>query len=201
MADNNDNNHAASSSTATHATTPSKFERFIGILFAFLVLALIAYTIVMETKIDDNKMLLLYILISIMAGAVVATIPGFLNIDYSGKGMSLRAAGGIAAFVLVLSVLQELHTPNKPQNQPGNDINGNNTNINNSNTNTGSLNNQQIQTIQQTFRATAYCSMTGASGYGVSINVVDAQNIAIQYCVASGGIPDCCGGNVRVEQF
>lgn len=192
MADNNEK-------TPVATTAPSKLERFIGILFAFLVLALISYTIVMETKIDDNKMPLLYILISIMAGAVVATIPGFLNIDYSGKGMSLRAAGGIAAFVLVLSVLQELHTPTKTQANPTPQTTPfNNTNINNTNTN---VNHQSSQAIQQTFRATSYCSMTGASGYGISASVAEAQNIAIQYCVASGGIYDCCSGNVRVEQY
>ncbi|MFT6388509.1 MAG: hypothetical protein ACJAUP_001892 [Cellvibrionaceae bacterium] len=57
-----------------------------------------------------------------------------------------------------------------------------------------------FQTIQQTFRATSYFSMTSASGYGISINLAEAYNVAIQYWVASGAIPDSSGGNVRVEQ-
>ena len=70
------------------------------------MLALIAYTVIMEVEIDNNKMPMLYVLIALMAGAVVATIPGFLNMDYSSKGLSIRAAGGVAAFVIVLAALQ-----------------------------------------------------------------------------------------------
>ncbi len=186
MADNNEKREAQ----------PSKIERLIGIIFAFLVLALIAYTVVMEIKIDDNKMPLLYILIAIMAGAVVATIPGFLNMDYSGKGVSIRAAGGVAAFVIVLSALQEMTGPSNSD-RP---VVGTNSNTTTGNTQFQQQT-QQIQAIQQSFRATSYCSMTGASGYGVSTNLQQAQTIAIQYCVASGGIPDCCAGNVRTEQL
>ncbi len=187
MADNNEKNEVP----------PSKIERLIGIVFAFLVLALVAYTVVMEIKIDDNKMPLLYILIAIMAGAVVATIPGFLNMDYSGKGVSIRAAGGVAAFVLVLSALQEMTVPSINTDGPVIGTNSNKTN----NTTQFQQQAQQVQTIQQSFRATSYCSMTGASGYGVSTNLQQAQTIAIQYCVASGGIFDCCAGNVRTEQL
>lgn len=154
----------------TTSSNPSRVEKIIGIVFAFLVFAMIAYTVIKDVNIDDNKMPLLYTLISLMAGVVVATIPGFLNIDYSGKGMTMRAAGGAAAFVLVLSTMHEMSNSGETEEQPN------------------------------SFYATSYCSMTNVYGYGENINVGIAQDLAIKNCIQNGGIPDCCGSNVRVSQ-
>lgn len=152
--------------SSQHAT----IYRFIGILFAFLVLALIAYAIVTGTKIDDKLLPIVYILIALMAGAIVATIPGFLNLDYGSKGMTVSAAGGVAAFVLVLYLL--MNGDDRPPNPTP---------------------------VQSQFKATSYCSMTDVYGYGNSSDLGNAQELAIQNCINNGGIPDCCSSNVQVS--
>lgn len=154
----------------TISSSPSRLEKIIGIVFAFLVFAMVAYTVIMDVSIDDNKMPLLYTLIALMAGVFVATIPGFLNVDYSGKGVTMRAAGGAAAFVLVLSAMQGMSNSGEP------------------------IDNQNI------FYATSYCSMTNVYGYGENASVGAAQELAIKNCIQNGGIPDCCASNVRVSQ-
>lgn len=160
---------------------PSNVEKAIGVIFAFMIFALISYTIVGGVKIEKEKLPLLYVMISLMAGAVVSTIPGFLNIDYSGKGMTLRAAGGAAAFVLVFAALTEMETPPSPEKKSTTPV---------TTTSTKSL----------TFKATSYCSMTNVYGFGFNDNVTSAQQLAIQNCVARGGIPNCCANSIRVEQ-
>ncbi len=160
---------------------PSNMEKAIGVIFAFLVFALIAYTIVGGVKIEKEKLPLLYVMISLMAGVFVSTIPGFLNVDYSGKGMTLRAAGGAAAFILVFASLQEMQTPASADKK-----------------NTAPASTASTKT--PTFKATSYCSMTNVFGFGFHKNVTLAQQMAIQNCTNRGGIPNCCANNVRVEQ-
>ena len=162
---------------------PSNMEKVIGVIFAFLVFALISYTIVGNVKLGQEKLPLLYVMISLMAGVVVSTIPGFLNIDYSSKGMTMRAAGGAAAFVLVFASLQEMAPSTKKSAE-------NKTPKTTSSTSTG-----KVQ-----FKATSYCSMTNVYGYGFHANVNYAQQLAIQNCVARGGIPNCCANSIRVDQ-
>ncbi len=173
---------------ASTQNKPSAFEKAIGLVFAFLVFALIAYTIIADIEIDDNKMPLLYILISLMAGAMVATIPGFLNINYTAKGMTIRAAGGVAAFVMVLSALQEMAGSAQMEEQFYNGIDDFSSTFDN------------VDSSQSVFSATSYCSLTGVYGYATSQNLEAAQNLAIQNCVQNGGIPNCCANGTQVSQ-
>ncbi|MEM8718818.1 MAG: hypothetical protein AAGE84_05855 [Cyanobacteria bacterium P01_G01_bin.39] len=55
-------------------------------------------------------------------------------------------------------------------------------------------------TVEQSFFATSYCSMTNVYGYGKNSNVNIAQELAIDDCVNNGGIPNCCSSNLRVSQ-
>ena len=163
--------------------TPSLAEKIVGIIFAFLVFALVSYTIVMDVNVDDKKINLLYTLIALMSGIFVATIPGFLNIDYSTKGMTMRAAGGAAAFVLVLFSLQQMSSSPKKEVVGGDK------------TTTGTITKKATL-----FNATSYCSMRNVYGYGTHKDVTEAQNIAIRNCINNGGIPNCCSSYVRVNQ-
>lgn len=165
--------------------SPSNLEKAIGIIFAFLIFGLIAYTIVGNVTVGQEKIPLLYALIALMAGVVVSTIPGFLNVDYSGKGVTLRAAGGAAAFVLVFVSLQEMQSSTKSAEKKKDPP----------------VTTSTIKTPKAlSFKATSYCSMTNVYGLGVHTDVSYAQQLAVQNCVARGGIPNCCSGNVRVEQ-
>lgn len=180
-----DNNDKSEKSSAPVVNTPSNLEKAIGIIFAFLIFGLIAYTIIGDVKVGQEKIPLLYALISLMAGVVVSTIPGFLNVDYSGKGVTLRAAGGAAAFILVFASLQEMQTSTKSAEKKKDN----------------SITTSTVKTPKAaSFKATSYCSMTNVYGWGVHTNVSYAQQLAVQNCVARGGIPNCCSGNVRVEQ-
>lgn len=168
------------SSTETDLHKPSLTEKVIGILFAFLVFALISFVILSETSVDQGKMNLLYVLIALMSGIFAATIPGFLNIDYSTKGMTMRAAGGLAAFVIVLFSLNSMSQPSASPAKAAEQ--------------------QEQQAPAALFYATSYCSMRDVYGYANHNNVTTAQNLAVQNCINNGGIPDCCAGNVRVSQ-
>ena len=55
---------------------------------------------------DRNLVVLARILLSVIAGLFSATIPGFLNIDFSVKGLAIRATGAFA-----MGALTYLMTP------------------------------------------------------------------------------------------
>jgi len=149
---------------------PSAAEKVVGIIFAFLVFALVAVVILGDINVDKGKMNLLYVLIALMAGIFAATIPGFMNMDYSTKGLTLRAAGGAAAFVFVLFVLKPIDSKSEPK------------------------------ASNAIFNATSYCSMRNVYGYANHEDVTTAQDLAVRNCINNGGIPNCCSSNVRVNQ-
>jgi hypothetical protein len=57
--------------------------------------------ILVNRGIDATQIYLLKILLSLSVGIVVATLPGFAELKYTLLGVSIRAAGGAAAFVFV----------------------------------------------------------------------------------------------------
>lgn len=166
-----DNDSKTVVETAFHK--PSAAEKVIGIIFAFLVFALVATVILGEVSVDKGKLNLLYVLIALMSGVFAATIPGFMNVDYSTKGLTMRAAGGAAAFVFVLFVLKPIDA--KPEVK------------------------EAIQ-ASSVFNATSYCSMRDVYGYASHETISTAQDLAVRNCINNGGIPNCCSSNVRVNQ-
>jgi hypothetical protein len=183
---------------------PSTVEKVIGIIFAFLVFAMVAYTVIMDINIDDNKLPLLYTMIALMAGVMVATIPGFLNVRYSTKGVTVRAAGGVGAFVLVLSAMQEMSAgPNPaPLPNPVPNITREESSDWYEPSGEDSLPVQPVNLPMDSglITVTSYCSMTGASGFATHQDVYAARMMAIQYCVAAGGIPECCANGTNIMQ-
>ncbi|BFM16753.1 hypothetical protein R50073_29360 [Maricurvus nonylphenolicus] len=184
---------------------PSTVEKVIGIIFAFLVFAMVAYTVIMDINIDDNKLPLLYTMIALMAGVMVATIPGFLNVSYSTKGVTVRAAGGVGAFVLVLSTMQEMSAGPNPVPAPLPNPVPNAVREEPSDWNEPSGADLPVQPVNLPMDSglitvTSYCSMTGASGFATHQDVYAARMMAIQYCVAAGGIPECCANGINVVQ-
>lgn len=184
---------------APHA--PSGVERAVGILFAFLVLALVAALAILEIDVKPGMQQLLNVLLALMAAAVAATVPGFINISYSAGGVALRAAGGAAVMLAVMHFLTQAPAAGsvelspqpsrqavraeQPARKPAPRV-------------------EKPQTAwtapQQTlWRAESWCPMTGASGWATSARgAQDAGVRAVQACVLYGGLPECCATNVRL---
>jgi GTPase SAR1 family protein len=80
---------------------PQTWEKLIVLLTGTVFIALIGFLLIRnEPFADRNLVVLARILLSVIAGLFSATIPGFLNIDFSVKGLAIRATGALAMGVL-----------------------------------------------------------------------------------------------------
>jgi hypothetical protein len=85
---------------APYAVKPAyRTERIIASLVMAWVLMLTSYMIFQDRALSEASMYFLKILLSMSGGVMLATLPGFFDINYSVGGLSIRAAGGAAAFV------------------------------------------------------------------------------------------------------
>jgi hypothetical protein len=83
------------------AYTPSTWEKVVAVAVAVFVFGLVAFLVVRNTAFADlNLVLLIRTVLSISAAILGATIPGFLHLDWKGKGFVIRAGGALALFVL-----------------------------------------------------------------------------------------------------
>jgi hypothetical protein len=80
---------------------PFRYERIIASSVAVWVIALASYLIVVDRKLDLTQVYFLKILLSLSVAVLVATLPGFIELKYNLLGMTVRGAGGAAAFVFV----------------------------------------------------------------------------------------------------
>jgi tetratricopeptide (TPR) repeat protein len=86
---------------------PTTFERVASIVAAALVLLLIAFLVIRNQPFaDPNLAMLTRIVLSLAIAVLGATIPGFLNVSWSGLGGAIKAGGALALFVVSL-----LYTP------------------------------------------------------------------------------------------
>lgn len=78
-----------------------EFDRVAAVLAALVVVALAVFLLVRNEPIRDPKLFfVLRVVISFSAATLGATIPGFLDVRWSGRGMAIRAGGALALFVL-----------------------------------------------------------------------------------------------------
>ena len=84
-------------------------ERIIASLVMAWVLMLTSYMIFQDKALSEASMYFLKILLSLSGAVMLATLPGFFDINYSVGGLSIRAAGGAAAFVFIYT-----QSPNLP---------------------------------------------------------------------------------------
>jgi heme A synthase len=76
-------------------------DRIAATLAALVVVGLAVFLLVRNQPIADPKLFfVLRVVLSFAAAALGATIPGFLDIRWSGNGLALRAGGALALFVL-----------------------------------------------------------------------------------------------------
>jgi hypothetical protein len=76
-------------------------ERLIAAGVAVGLIVLVSFMILSTREFDEPRVYFLKILLSLAVGIVVATIPGFFNVEFNLPGLAVRAAGGAAAFVFV----------------------------------------------------------------------------------------------------
>ena len=77
------------------------FDRIAATLAALAVVGLVGYLLIRNEPVADSRLFLaLRILLSLSAATLGATIPGFLDIRWSGRGLAIRAGGALALFVL-----------------------------------------------------------------------------------------------------
>jgi hypothetical protein len=92
-----------------HAKPAYRTERIIASLVMAWVIMLTSYMIFQDKALSEASMYFLKILLSLSGAVMLATLPGFLDINYGVGGLSIRAAGGAAAFVFIYT-----QSPNLP---------------------------------------------------------------------------------------
>jgi hypothetical protein len=73
------------------------------------ILCLTSYMIFQDKALSEASMYFLKILLSLSGAVMLATLPGFFDINYGVGGLTIRAAGGAAAFVFIYT--QSPHIP------------------------------------------------------------------------------------------
>ena len=98
-----------------------QFDRVAATLAALVVVGLAIFLLVRNQPIADPKLFfVMRVVLSFSAAALGATIPGFLDIRWSGSGLAIRAGGALALFVLTFVYTPDLVTG---QGSPGIQIN------------------------------------------------------------------------------
>ncbi|MDI3356387.1 GTP-binding protein [Pseudomonas sp. UYIF39] len=80
--------------------TVSTLEKVVVTLSLVLFLGLFGYLLVRNTPIDPSLMVALRIVMSLLVAVFGATVPGYINVGFSAKGLTVRAVGAVALFVL-----------------------------------------------------------------------------------------------------
>jgi hypothetical protein len=79
----------------------SKLEKIVALIVSSLIVMMMLYLILLGRPFaDSNLAAMARILLSLACAVLGATVPGFLNIDLSMKGVLIRAGGALALFVL-----------------------------------------------------------------------------------------------------
>ena len=101
--------------TATRRTTSSQptpqFDRIAATCAALVVVGLAVFLLVRNEEIADPRLFfVLRVVVSFATATLGATIPGFLEIGWSGRGLAIRAGGALALFVLTFLYTPDLVT-------------------------------------------------------------------------------------------
>lgn len=98
--------------TETSANQPTaQFDRIAATCAALVVVGLAVFLLVRNQPIADPRLFfLLRVVLSFSAATLGASIPGFLNVSWSGSGLAVRAGGALALFVLTFIYTPDLVT-------------------------------------------------------------------------------------------
>jgi hypothetical protein len=108
--------------TATRKTTTNQaspqFDRVAATCAALVVVGLAVFLLVRNQEIADPRLFfVLRVVVSFATATLGATIPGFLEIGWSGRGLAIRAGGALALFVLTFLYTPDLATKQGPGGQ------------------------------------------------------------------------------------
>ena len=93
-------------------------ERIIASLVMAWVIILTSYMIFQERALSQESIYFLKILLALSGAVMLATLPGFFDINYGVGGLSIRAAGGAAAFVFIYTQSPNIPNFSKPTAAP-----------------------------------------------------------------------------------
>lgn len=80
---------------------PATWERILAAICAVAILVLVFIVVLRKTPFtDQNQVVLIRIVLSLAVGIIGAVVPGFLQVNLSGKGVVIRAGGALALFVI-----------------------------------------------------------------------------------------------------
>ena len=100
--------------TTTRITTSQdglQFDRIAATCAALVVVGLAVFLLIRNQPIADPRLFfVLRVVLSFSAATLGATIPGFLNVGWSGGGLVVRAGGALALFVLTFLYTPDLVT-------------------------------------------------------------------------------------------
>jgi hypothetical protein len=94
-------------------TTTSRpaFDRIAATLAALVIVGLMVFLLIRNEPIADPRLFFgMRLVLSFSAATLGASIPGFLNVDWSGGGLAVRAGGALALFVLTFVFTPDLVT-------------------------------------------------------------------------------------------
>lgn len=108
---------------ASQANT--QFDRIAAICAALMIVGLVVFLLVRNEEIADPRLFFaLRLILSFGAAVLGATIPGFLSVGWSGGGLTVRAGGALALFVLTFVYTPDLATGNHVQVKNGSYVGG-----------------------------------------------------------------------------
>jgi|GEM_PF-3537419 len=113
------------SSDGPHASSDYQahlWEKIVSYLMAVLIISVVLFLLIRNQPINEpNLVIALRLLLSLMVATLGAAVPGMLNVDWkSSKGLSIRATGALALFVLSFLVTPRVieHPPTGSKSPP-----------------------------------------------------------------------------------
>jgi hypothetical protein len=96
----------------TRINPPSPpFDRIAATCAALVIVGLAVFLLIRNQPIADPRLfLVLRVVVSFSAATLGATIPGFLELGWRGRGLAMRSGGALALFVLTFVYTPDLVT-------------------------------------------------------------------------------------------
>jgi hypothetical protein len=86
---------------AASSQANTQFDRIAAACAALVIVGLVVFLLIRNEEIADARLFFaLRLVLSFGAAVLGATIPGFLSVGWSGGGLTVRAGGALALFVL-----------------------------------------------------------------------------------------------------
>ncbi len=87
------------------------FDRIAAVCAALVIVSLVVFLLIRNEESADARLFFaLRLVLSVGAAMLGATIPGFLSVGWSGGGLTVRAGGALALFVLSHAAMSGVKT-------------------------------------------------------------------------------------------